>query len=674
MNGLPVVCGLALFLAPPSWPEDKEPAAQPGLDLGSLTLEQLMDIKVEGAALHAQSLQDAPASVSLITDEDIRKYGYRTLGEALAAVRGFYTSNNRTYQTVGVRGFDLPGDYASRFLVMVDGHNMADNVLNFELFFGHDFPIDMNLIKRIEIIRGPSSALYGSNGIFATINIITKSPEEAGRPSLTTDIGSFGEKKGQAMTAASLGKDARLLFSVSVFNNSGESPLFFPEFNSPETNNGQAISMNGEKGYHFFGNLVWRNWTFTAAFAGRKKIQPISWGPTIFNDRGTTVNDTRNYVEAAYTRKLGGGTLRWRTYYDAFHELDRFDYPLGSSNPSSRGVEGNLQSFLGDWVGTQLTYRFDAAFLGTLTLGSEGKFELRNLQLERDVLPTPLPIMNIDRRDRSFALFAQGERKLSRRWTLDLGIRFDVSRLRPSFMSPRAALIYQPSSLWTYKFLYGRGVRNPSAFELFFDDGGRSGAPNPAARPEKADTFEVDVERRIGKRINLVAAAYHYQLHDFLVGVYADSRVIQYQNLGTIQATGLETEVNVRPAAWLEATASYAIQKGSDNDGEGKVENSPAHLAKLRFAAPLGRRFYVSSSMQYYSSRGTLAGAYTAPVYLADFTITSKRLLPNFDIQLGLRNTFNRNYSDPIALNPLVDAMRQPGRSFFVELIARTAR
>jgi outer membrane receptor for ferrienterochelin and colicins len=632
MNGLPAVCGLALFLAAPSWPEDKEPAAQSGLDLGSLTLEQLMDIKVVGAALHPQSLQDAPASVSVITDEDIRKYGYRTLGEALASVRGFYASNNRTFHTVGVRGFNLPGDYASRFLVIVDGHNMADNVFDFALYFGRDFPIDMNLIKRIEIIRGPSSALYGSNGIFATINIITKSPEEAGPPSLTADIGSFGEKKSQVMAAASLGKNARLLFSGSVFNDSGESPLFFPEFNSPETNNGQAIRMNGEKGYHFFGNLVWRDWTFTAAFADRKEIQPISWGPTIFNDRGTMVNDIRNFVEAAYTRKLGGGTLRWRTYYDAFRELGRFDYPLSASGSA---VEDNRQSFLGDWVGTQLSYRFDAAFLGTLTAGTEGKFDLRNLQLDEDIRPTPLPIMNIDRRDRSFALFAQDERKLSSRWTLDLGVRFDFSSYRHSFLSPRAALIYQPTSGWTYKFLYGRAFRNPSAFELFFDDGGRSGARNPYARPERADTLEVDVERKLGKRMNLVAAAYGYWLRDFLVGVYTADGLIQYQNHGKINARGFEIEINGRPADWLNATASYAIQRSNDNDEDGHLENSPNHLAKLRFAVPLGRKFDLSSGMQYYSSRKTLAGAYTGPVYLADFTITSKRAAPKLRHPVG---------------------------------------
>ena len=172
--------------------------------------------------------------------------------------------------------------------------------------------------------------------------------------------------------------------------------------------------------------------------------------------------------------------------------------------------------------------------------------------------------------------------------------------------------------------------------------------------------------------MTLVADAYRYRLRDLLVGTRAEKGLIQYQNNGKIHATGFEMELNGQPLRWLEATASYAIQRSVDDIERNALENSPDHLAKLRFAVPLGRKFEFSSGMQYYSSRMTLAEAAVGSVYLADFTLTCQRLLPNFDAQFGVRNTFNRNYFDPIALDPRVDAMRQPGRSFFIKLVAHT--
>ena len=657
------LCALTLLLPTPAFPDETK--APPPPDLTALTLEQLLDLHVEAAALHAQTLEDAPASVSILTAEDLRKYGYRTLAEALASVRGFYASYDRSYHSVGVRGFNLPGDYASRFLVMVNGHNMADHIFDSMLWFGVDFPIEMNLIKQIEIIRGPSSALYGSNGIFATINIVTKTPEEAGPPALITDAGSYGEKKAQIMVSEPLGKHASFLFSASVFNNAGESPLSFPAFNTPRNNHGQALDMDSEKGYHFFASLLWRSWTFTAALSDRNKIQPISWGPTIFNDRGTQLMESAGYVEAAYRRDFGRGTLDWRTYFNADHLRGRFDYPLDS--PTGTVVEDNRTFSESDWIGTRVSYRFDASRLGTFTAGAEGTIDLRAYQGSIDVEPVPMVFVNIDKRDRTLAFFLQDEKQLSTRWSLNLGARYDLSIYRKNFLSPRVALIYQPTEKWSYKFLFGRSFRNPSTFQLFYSDG-FSAIANPALRPESADIVEVDIERKLGRHMNLVVAGYSYWLNHFLESVLTDAGLFQVQNHGKVHADGVEIELNGRPFPWLEATASYAFQKSNDYDGDGVLENSPQHLAKLRFAAPLGKKFDASSSMEYYSKRRTLAGDYVTPVYLADFTITSKNLLPIFDVQFGVRNAFNRMYSDPIALTPSVDTLPQQGRTIYLQL------
>jgi outer membrane receptor protein involved in Fe transport len=257
-------------------------------------------------------------------------------------------------------------------------------------------------------------------------------------------------------------------------------------------------------------------------------IQPISWGPVIFNNRGSQNADNRDFVDAVYSRQVAGGELSWRTYYDSFHYQGRAEYALEDG-----AVEDNRTNILGNWAGSAVTYRSRPFVIGDITVGLDAKFDLRNLQESFDVSPVPVQYLRTNHPERSLALFMQDEKVLSERWKLDVGLRFDKSSFGTNFLSPRAALIYQRSE-WTYKFLYGRGFRDPSAFQMFYSDGLAAQA-NPNARPESADTVEVDAERRLGKRLNLQVSAYGYRLRDFLVGVALPDGLIQYQNTGTIE-------------------------------------------------------------------------------------------------------------------------------------------
>ena len=618
---------------------------------------------VEAAALHAQTLAEAPANVSVITAADIRHYGYRTLAEALASVRGFYATYDHTYHYVGVRGVSLPGDFNTRFLVMLNGHPLTDNIYSSNGFFGQDFGLDMDLVERIEIIRGPTSALYGSNGMLANINVVTRSPVDGERLRVAAETDSFGERKLSVASSLYLGGGANLLISGSVFNNIG---ISFPPDSlgllSQSAPAGAAGGSNadGERGYHTFANLIWRNWSFTAYFNSRDKQPPVGLGTSLSDDPSQHVVDGRSMAGATYKRQAGPGKIQWQVSYDQYRYQDRFDYPVDGLVQ----VVGDYNR--GDWMDSQLTYELPVKGVGPLTMGVQGFWELRNQQYNVVDGTTQAPISYPDR---GVALFAQQEWKLSDRWKLYGGVRLDDTKNFHAFVSPRVAAVYQASARTVYKLVYGRPFRNPSAFEQFYNDGGLSYAAAPPLHHETANTFEASLERQVVRGLALVVNGFHYRVDQVIDAVTLDGGVLQYRNTGALRTTGVEFELNGKLWTRIESSASIALEDAVGRQPLERLSNSPRQVSKARLGVPFLRdRLFLAGALQSFSWRETGAGARLGGAWLVDFTATA-RVHPHFDLQAGIRNTLDRRYDDPVYLT--IDRLPGDGRSVFVKLVWR---
>ena len=148
-------------------------ADQAEQDLAVLTLQDLMSVTIESVSKFAQELIDAPATVNIVTRDEIRKFGYRNLPEVLNSVPGVIMRYDRNYSYVGVRGLNPAGDFNSRFLLLIDGHRLNDGIYN-QAALGNDFLLDVDLIDRVEVIRGPASSLYGADAFLGIINVQTR--------------------------------------------------------------------------------------------------------------------------------------------------------------------------------------------------------------------------------------------------------------------------------------------------------------------------------------------------------------------------------------------------------------------------------------------------------------------------------------------------------------------
>jgi iron complex outermembrane receptor protein len=638
------------------------PKTKAGRDLNELGLEELLHLKVTAASLHEQNLKDAPASVTVISADEIRKFGYRTLTEALAYVRGFYTTNDHTYSYLGVRGFLLPGDYDTRVIVMINGHSIADNIFDQSPWFGNDFPVDIDLVDRIEVVRGSSSSLYGSNGMLATINIVTKRPNAIQGSSARVETGSLGQRKIEASTSVALPRGANLLFATSIFNNSGVNQLYFSELDAPETNFGRAIRIDGEKGYHVFLDLTWGHWEVVAVAGDRTKQQPITWGDAAFNDRGTRAEDSRSFVDLSYNKKLSGDrTLSWHTSYDSYRYRGIYHYN------EDGGIEDNREHDYGDWIDSTLTYRMPDFGSGYLMIGAEGRIDLRALQNVFDIMPVPQQILEFNSPDRYAALFAQQEWTLGKHWEATVGARFDWSWLKRSALSPRAALIYKPASSTGIKMLYSRGFKNPSSYDMFYQDNGLTQIANTSLRPETTDTFEVDIDRQFTKRIRAGASVYHYSVGNLIQQIFTSDRLLQYVNQDGVHAAGADVEVTFQLPAF-ELASSLEFQRAVLGNGA-VLPNSPGQVGKLRATVPVWRnRFRVSAGLQALGQRNTFAGNAVPWVVLPEAVVSTKPFPCGFELSMGVKNLSNSFYRDPVGLSPAVDSMIGAGRTYYLNL------
>ena len=190
--------------------------------LPDLSLEELMRIdagRVFGASERIQPVTEAPASVSFITAEDIARYGYRTLADILRGVRGMYVTDDRNYSYLGTRGFSKLGDYNSRILLLVNGHRVNDNVYG-QAEIGAEFGLDPAIFERVEIIRGPASALYGDSAFFAVVNVITRTGASLNGAAIAVEGGDLDTARAHASLGRALPNGLEFALS-GTFERSG---------------------------------------------------------------------------------------------------------------------------------------------------------------------------------------------------------------------------------------------------------------------------------------------------------------------------------------------------------------------------------------------------------------------------------------------------------------------
>ena len=632
----------------------------PDPEVMSFSLEQLAKAKVYTASRHLEDSRQAPSAVTVISAEEIHHYGWRTLADVLRSVRGFYTAYDRDYSYLGVRGFLRSGDYNSRILLLINGHRINDNVFD-SAHVGTEFVLDLDLVDHIEIVRGPSSSLFGTNAVFGVINVITRRPHSGLTVEASGETSTFLGRSGRV--TASLRRDAFSgLLSASLFRSAGQENIFFPEFASPATHDGIAHNVDGDSFGHLFADLQAGPFRIQGLHSRRSKLIPTGSYDTIFNDPTAQSQDIRDYLDVAYHRSLSSSTdVDLRTYYDAYDSIamGAYEWPLIGR---LKGVGKGHAS----WVGTEATVEVR---FGPHRLTAGANYEHSFAIDQHNYAEGLFEVLKSHRTLSMAAGFAEAKLNLLPRISVHAGGRIDWFDAYGTALSPRLALVYSPNSHTALKYIFGRAFRAPNAYESYYADGVVMLAPPTPLKPENIQSHELVFERTLAPWLIVTAEGFYNSMEN-LIDEHADpdTGLIYFANHGRDRSQGVESELQARhPSGW-EGRASYTFVDARDQLGKVALANSPKHLAKFNGTAPVTRKAFAGLELLHSSTERSYQGTRVPSWWLTNFTFSTKPMWGGWELSASCYNVFNRAWLSTSGPELRLLAVPQEGRAFRFKL------
>jgi iron complex outermembrane receptor protein len=626
-------------------------------DLLELDLAALSALRtVTGPGRFAQKLSDAPSRVTIVTADEIRNFGYRTLAEVLRSMRGLYVSYDRSYHYLGARGFSRSGDYNTRVLILIDGIRLADPVYT-QGSIGEDFPIDLELIDRVEFLPGPGSAAYGNNAFLGLVNIVTRDPGLADKAKLAIEGGSGRLAGARAEAEHRLGMENRLLLSASRSYSSGKN-RYYGAFDTPGNNGGVAEGLDGESVNRFLAKLDTGRWRVEMVASARDKEVPAAPYGQVFNDPRSRISDEYLLASAQRDFELAAQTrASLQTYYTRY--AYRGDYP--TDYPP---VTVNHDSGVGERVGLEGQIQTRHFTDHTLSAWLEVLWDPRIEQINRDLQPA-FSYLDDDRSEHSWGVFLQDEIDLGRSWRLSLGLRTDRLNDGAHSTNPRLGLIHHFDEANTAKLLYGTAFRAPNAYERFYAADGFARA-NPDLKPERIRTVEASFEHEV-RHMRLAASLFRYSVTDLIDNVIGDDDITYFTNLSEASVKGVEFEGEFRWLNGARLRASYSWQIGRNEDSGAQLSNAPRNMVKLHWSMPWRRDVVTGLEALMESGRAMEAGTRTGGYALLNANLVLSRLPGDFALSAAIYNLLDHRYDHPASIDHMQDRIAQDGR--FVRLV-----
>ncbi len=600
--------------------------------LDDIPLEQLMQLPVEfvtGASKYEQNIQRAPASVTVLTSEDIRNFGWTTVADALRSARGIFINSDRFYDYIGNRGFTRPYDYNSRTLVLVNGHRINDAIFQ-QGSIGTDFILDVDLIDRIEIIHGPSSSLYGSSAFYGAVNIIPKKGRDYDGGEASLAVGSEPSIKGRVTTGRRTNNGVEYTISATEWYSKGEDDFTLPQSWRDNTGLTNTVARDRDRMHHqsVYGNASWRWLEFEAAYVKRDKDVL----PQVFFTNLTDPSEATDERAYALVRVTGhpnsDATLSSTLSLDYYSYEGRFSPVFLGFNPQRLDSEALSLNYETRWhQGFGDKHALIAGF-------EYQKNFIQDVSREDSIDPTQSSSISTD--SSYISPFLQFDFNLGRNFWLSTGARYDYYSTGEKRLTPRAGLIWNASQATTFKLLYGQAFRVPNVAERLAGEG--APGPNPDLNPETNESWEFAANHRFNSIWQADAHLFHTKSSDLIT----DNAV----NAQEITTRGVEAGFSAYFPSNIQLRASGTYQETRDASGQ-TVVDAPRTLLKFNASAPIYENWLRASlEVQYVGDRTDNTGASMGDYLTENFTLRAVHVWGRWDLSLSVYNISGSRWAD----------------------------
>ncbi len=644
-----------------------------------------------------QKVSEAPSIVTVITEEEIRNSGLRLLTDVLARVAGIDVIKNPALGAVsyGVRGF-AGSDNRIKFLV--DGHSLNEPFSGSAREFFDDLPLKN--IKRIEIIRGPGSALYGENAFFGVVNIITRTADDIDGFEAFAGFGSYDTQEYNILYGESFhGIDIDGF--ANYYNTNGLSEEIesdaltnLPFFNRFSLAPGDTDDSRSR--FDTYVKASYGGFKFKGRYSNKDREQFVGPSSMLVDD----VDQFLNYAmgELSYTFEIGEkASVLSKMYYDQYDfEYDLQLLPDGFVIPADLDNDGDVEFFPDgskiDAIATNRRLGSDIQFDYALSENHDLTFGFNYIWEKQDNVQTYSnqdaatgaslgPVQNVsdtanwmrEATRQIWALYFQHKWNITDNLGLTTGVRHDHYSDFEGTTNPRIGMVWNFIDNATLKILYGQAFRAPTFNELYLTNNSVE-IGSPDLQPETVRTYEVGLGYKFSKATEINVNYFFNVIRDLIASnqVTEDSDILVQTNLGGPNIQGVECELKADLGFLWKGAHAFANYTYQDAEIKGDpMPDVPKHKGNVGVNAGVGK--YLNANIHAFISDDRVRRASDtrddSPGYaLLNLTLTAKEFFKNMTIKASMFNLLDKDYNDPTSINTIPSDIPRPGRTFFVEV------